>query len=75
MLFDKTISPTVLEKQVEREYGIKVEIEFEKDDERIFWQQIAARSMSKAYDANEPDYSDVQLMEPNPTYRQWKKAQ
>jgi predicted nucleic acid-binding protein len=63
-----------IEKQVEKEYGISIEIKEQDDEERKFWQQAALQSMAKEYD-DEPDYSDIQLMEPNPEYKPWKKDQ
>ena len=64
----------VIEKQVEQEYGITIEIKEDENSEKQFWQRAAFNSLAKHYE-NEPDYSDVILMEPNPVYKPWKKDQ
>lgn len=63
-----------IEKQVEQQYGINIEIHEGDDEERQFWQQAGLKSMEKEY-GDEPDYSDIKLMEPNPEYKPWKKDQ
>ncbi|MCG3167395.1 MAG: hypothetical protein POELPBGB_03185 [Bacteroidia bacterium] len=45
------------------------------DKEREEWAEIAKQGLAKAYGDDEPDYSDVQLKEPNPEYKSWKKDQ
>jgi hypothetical protein len=67
-------SPEELEAQIKQEYDVTVEIE-DGDGEKKFWKETAARGMAKAYGNDEPDYSDVKLLEPNPQYKPWKKAQ
>ena len=47
----------------------------EDEDEAGEWYDIAIQSMAKAYTDDEPDYSDVTLMEPNPEYKAWKRDQ
>jgi hypothetical protein len=66
-------SPEELEAQIKKEYDVTVEIQ-DNDDERKFWNETGARGMAKAYSKDEPDYSDVKLLEPNPQYKPWKKA-
>lgn len=63
-----------IEKQIKDEYGIIIEIENASETEREFWNKIAITNLSKAYHPDEPDYSEITLLEPNPNYQPWKKA-
>jgi hypothetical protein len=62
-----------IEKQVEKEYGIKIEVETKPDEERDFWYKLSAQNLSRAYGIDESDYSDVTILEPNPNYKPWKE--
>lgn len=56
-----------LEKEIEEQYGISIEVE-QKDKSREEWTQFAAKGLADTYDEDEPDYSDVELKEKNPNY-------
>lgn len=43
-------------------------------EERNKWVELAVQGLAKNYSDDEPDYSDVVLMEPNPEYKPWKKV-
>lgn len=73
MLFDKNMTSDVLEKQIEKEYGVKVEVASE-DFEDNEWSDLSVKSLAGNYSDDEPDYSDVKMMEPNPDYIAWKKV-
>jgi hypothetical protein len=73
MLFDKNISPDVLERQIEKEYGVKVEME-NADTEEKMWRNFSAQNFLKGYDSNEPEYTLADVKEPNPAYKRWKKG-
>lgn len=60
-------SPEELEKEIEDQYGISIEVE-QKDKGREEWTQFAAKGLADTYDEDEPDYSDVELKEKNPNY-------
>jgi hypothetical protein len=65
-----------IEQQVDEEYGIKIEVEVrgsKKDEDN--WNTLSMQNLQKAYEINEPDYNDVQVQEPNPGYKPWKKEQ
>lgn len=67
-----------MEKNLESEYGIEIEvvrISEAVDDDDAAWRDAAPLLMSHAYDEDEPDYSDVPLLEPNPNYRPWNEGQ
>lgn len=38
------------------------------EDERLYWQRLAERSLGYAYSDEEPDYSLDMIKEPNPAY-------
>ncbi|HYV94741.1 MAG TPA: hypothetical protein VE978_23405 [Chitinophagales bacterium] len=61
-----------MEKQIEEEYGVKIEIEHRENDERKDWGMLSMQGLSHAYGDDEPDYSDVPLIETNPDYKPWK---
>ena len=56
-----------LEKEIEDQYGISIEVE-QKDKSREEWTQFAAKGLASTYGEDEPDYSDVELKEKNPNY-------
>ncbi|MBX7139761.1 MAG: hypothetical protein K1X63_01670 [Chitinophagales bacterium] len=62
-----------IEKQIEEEYGVKVEVEQREDEERREWGMLAMRGLSHAYGDDEPEYFDADIKEPNPEYKAWKK--
>lgn len=67
-----------MEKNLESKYGIEIGVVRtieEADDDDDAWRDAAPILMNNAYDDDEPDYSDVPLLEPNPNYRPWKKEQ
>jgi preprotein translocase subunit YajC len=72
-LFKEGTTVEEIEKQVEAEYGIKIDVETKRSEEREFWYKLSEQSLSRAYSIDEPDYSDVDLKEPNPNYKGWKK--
>lgn len=45
------------------------------EKEKGEWASSALVSLAKMYDDDEPDYSDVELKEPNPKYNSWKRDQ
>jgi hypothetical protein len=47
MLFDKNISPDVLERQIEKEYGVRVEVENIESEEKM-WRNLSAQIFVKA---------------------------
>ena len=61
-----------MERQIEEEYGVKIEIESHEEQERREWGMISLHGLSHAYGDNEPDYTDVPLIEVNPNYKPWK---
>jgi hypothetical protein len=65
-----------IEQQVSEEYGIKIELELKspQNDENE-WNSLSLKNLEKAYEINEPDYNDIQVQEPNPSYDPWKKDQ
>ena len=73
LMFDKNISSEILEKQIEKEYGVKVEVE-QKGGEEKLWRDFSAQNFLKGYASNEPEYSLSDVKEPNPEYKKWKKA-
>jgi hypothetical protein len=40
--------------------------EHSEQEEREIWNSISQNSFQKAYSDDEPDYSDVRVLEPNP---------
>ncbi|MEP7170098.1 MAG: hypothetical protein ABI855_12065 [Bacteroidota bacterium] len=72
MLFDKNISPDVLERQIEKEYGVKVEMENAETEEKM-WRNFSGQNFLKGYGSNEPEYTLADVKEPNPAYKRWKK--
>jgi hypothetical protein len=56
-----------LEKEIEEQYGIFIEVE-QKDKGWDEWTQFAAKGLASTYGEDEPDYSDVELKEKNPNY-------
>ncbi len=63
-----------IEKQIEFEYGVKLEVEQSEDEERREWGILSKQGLSHAYGDDEPDYSDADIKEPNPDYKEWRKA-
>lgn len=56
-----------LEKEIEEQCGISIEVE-QKDKGWDEWTQFAAKGLASTYGEDEPDYSDVELKEKNPNY-------
>jgi len=61
--------------KIEKPSGLQPIPKGESEQEAKEWYSIAIQSMAKTYSDDEPDYSDVTLMEPNPEYKAWKKGQ
>ncbi len=68
-LFKQIVTIEEIEKEVEQEYGIKIVVETKPNEERGFWNRMTAIGLSKAHSSEEPDYSDVIVKEPNPSYK------
>ena len=73
LLFNKTISTDKLEKQIEKEYGVTIEIK-QQDNETKMWKELSIKNFLKGYDDKEPEYTLSDVKEPNPVYKKWKKA-
>ncbi|MEO5674440.1 MAG: hypothetical protein ABIQ74_07310 [Chitinophagales bacterium] len=63
-----------IEKQIEFEYGVKLEVEQSEDEERRARGILSKHGLSHAYGDDEPDYSDADIKEPNPDYKEWRKV-
>jgi hypothetical protein len=63
-----------IEKEVESEYGIKVEVEYKENTEEKGWKELSAANFIKGYSQDEPDYTEADIKEPNEEYRKWKKG-
>ncbi len=63
-----------IEKEVEKEYGVKIEVEKKSDDEREDWIKLSMKGLERAYTKDDPDISEIQVKEPNPKYDPWKKG-
>ena len=72
-VFGKYNSAEELEKDIEREYGVKVTVEAKKDPEREDWMRFAATQFERGYTDADDVYSDLPIIEPNPNYAPWKK--
>ncbi|WP_339810382.1 hypothetical protein [uncultured Imperialibacter sp.] len=68
-IFDSTKDRETLEQDIEERYGISIEVKQTSDVLREDWANLASESLERAYGTEEPDYSDMLLMEPNPLYR------
>ena len=70
-LFEKGNSEEI-EKELEAEYGIQIEFiragHDEESQERADWRRLGMQALAASYGDDEPDYSDVPLLEPNPNY-------
>ncbi len=61
----------LLEKEIEKEFGVEIEVKQDFSDEieeKDFWTALGSQSFQRAYGENEPDYNDVKVLEPNPKY-------
>lgn len=59
------------EKQIEKEFGVDIKVTQDTScerEEREFWTALGSQSFQKAYGENEPDYTNVKVLEPNPKY-------
>lgn len=70
-IFDKYKTPEDLEQHIKEKYGIKIEVKspLSYDEE---WTLSSMMTFNDAY-ANEPDYDNLIVKEPNPDYKPWKK--
>jgi hypothetical protein len=71
-IFKSNTTIEEIEKQVKEEYGVNLVVELQPDEESSFWNKVSAHSLSKLYSSDEADYSDVTVLEPNPSYRPCK---
>ncbi len=63
-----------IEKEVKDEYGVKIEVEQKKDEEREDWIKLSMKGLDKGYAKDDPDISSIPVREPNPKYNPWKKG-
>lgn len=63
-----------LQEDLKNEFDVKVEMEPGPDGDREFWSQVGVMGMARGYAENEPDISQITLLEPNPHYKPWKKG-
>lgn len=61
------MSSMEIQKEIEKEYGIAVQMETAKEKEN--WQQFSKQQLAKAYGINEEEYSANMIKEPNPDYK------
>ncbi len=73
ILFNNKMSLSELEKQIEKEFGVAVEIEQQNTEEKM-WKDFSAQNFLKGYANDEPEYTLSDVKEPNPTYKKWKKG-
>ena len=57
-----------IEKEIEDEYGITIEVE-QKDSFKDDWNRFAAKGLADSYGEEEPDYSNAELKERNTDYQ------
>ena len=67
-LFSDYKSPEEIEKHIEEEYGIKVELE-STDTDRKEWLEFSMQGLGKSYSQDEPDITGMIVCEPNPEYK------
>lgn len=73
-VFEGIHSLEELEKHVAQEYGIIIQVETVPDAEKEFMYELSAKGLLRAYAADEPEYTEADLQEPNPNYKAWKKG-
>jgi hypothetical protein len=63
-----------IEKEVENEYGVKIEIQHVEDEDYKAWRDLSNQNFLKAYGQDEPEYNINDIKEPNPLYKsKWKE--
>lgn len=68
-----------IEREIAQTFGINIQFQSSDKDEQDFtnekgdWTAMTSNDFAKVYSADEPDYSDVPVREPNPEYIKWKK--
>lgn len=72
LMFDRNISPKMLEKQIQKEYGVSVSSDL--IEEREIWNNISTKGLARAYSDNEPEYTIADVKEPKALYKKWKKG-
>lgn len=72
LMFDRSISPKMLEKQIQKEYGVSVSSDL--IEEREIWNNISKKGLARAYSGNEPEYTIADVKEPKALYKKWKKG-
>jgi len=61
------MSSVEIQKEIEKEYGITIQMETAKEKEN--WQQFSKQQLAKSYGIYEEEYSANMIKEPNPDYR------
>lgn len=54
------------------DHNVKVETDPPLDDDYEAWRQFGMAALNRAYSDDEPDISNITLLEPNPEYKPWK---
>jgi hypothetical protein len=72
-IFDSNKGYESLEQDIEEKYGISIEVKQTSDVLREDWATLVSEGLERAYGTEEPDYSDMLVMEPNPLYRNQTK--
>jgi hypothetical protein len=58
-----------IQNEIEKEYGIYVEVETKERSEDDNWKQFSKKKLSKGYAIDEQEYDLSMVKEPNPTYK------
>ena len=62
-----------IEKEVENEYGVKIEVQHREDQEHKAWKDLSNRNFLKGYSQDDYEYNISDVKEPNPLYQsKWK---
>lgn len=68
-IFDLRRTSKEIEAEIEEKYGISIEVIKEEDQFRENWSRLAVQNLERAYGEDEPDYSEIQVKEPNPEFK------
>ena len=63
---------TDLREDLRSTFDVNVNVEPAVDEDREFWNLMGMHSLARAYSEDEPDISNMTLLEPNPDYVPWK---
>lgn len=74
-LFGSSESLEKLELEIEEKCGINVTVDRKEDEEREYWYKLGAEHFASAYGEDEPDYSEMDIKEPNPEYKDMEGGQ